>query len=69
MGLRSFHLVFIVASILLSVMMGAWGGVTYGTVRGTPWHLVTVVGALLVAGLLSVYLVKFIQKTRELGLD
>jgi hypothetical protein len=69
MSLRSFHLVFIVASVLLSLMMAAWGGVTYGTLRGTPWHLVTVAGALLVAGLLSVYLVKFIQKTRALGLD
>ena len=69
MSLRSFHLVFIVASVLLSLMMAAWGGVTYGTVRGTSWHLVTTAGALLVAGLLSVYLVKFIQKTRALGLD
>ena len=69
MSLRSFHLVFIVASVMLSLMMAAWGGVTYGTVRGTDWHLVTAIGALGVASLLAVYLVKFIQKTRELGLD
>ena len=69
MSLRSFHLVFIVASVMLSLMMAAWGAVTYGTVRGTGWHLVTVFGALVVAGLLAVYLVKFVQKTRELGLD
>ena len=69
MSLRSFHLVFIVASVMLSLMMAAWGAVTYGTVRGTGWHLVTVLGALVVAGLLALYLVKFVQKTRELGLD
>ena len=69
MSLRSFHLVFIVASVMLSLMMAAWGAVTYGTARGTGWHLVTALGALVVAGLLAVYLVKFVQKTRELGLD
>ncbi|MEE2791182.1 MAG: hypothetical protein VX453_06075 [Acidobacteriota bacterium] len=68
MSLRSFHLLFIIASVLLSLMMAVWGGVTYGTVRGTGWHLVTVIGALGVAGLLAVYLVKFVQKTREIGL-
>ena len=46
MSLRSFHLLFIIASVLLSLMMAVWGGVTYGTVRGTGWHLVTVIGAL-----------------------
>ena len=69
MSLRSCHLVFIVASVMLSLMMAVWGGVTYGTVRGTGWHLVTALGALVVAGLLAVYFVKFAQKTRELGLD
>ena len=54
MSLRAFHLVFIIASIALSVMMVVWGGATYGTDRGTAWHLVTVVGALLTAGLLTV---------------
>ena len=68
MSLRSFHLLFIIASVLLSLMMAVWGGVTYGTVRGTGWHLVTVIGALGVATLLVVYLVKFVQKTREIGL-
>jgi hypothetical protein len=67
MSLRAFHLLFIIASILLSLMMAVWGGTTYGTDRGTAWHLVTVVGALLTAGLLTVYIVKFIRKTRELG--
>ena len=67
MSLRSFHLVFIIASITLALMMTVWGGVTYGTDRGTGWHLVTAVGALLTAGLLAVYLTKFVKKTREIG--
>ena len=67
MSLRAFHLLFTISSIVLSLMMAVWGGATYGTDRGTAWHLVTVVGALLTAGLLTVYIVKFIRKTRELG--
>lgn len=68
MSLRAFHLLFIIASITLSLMMAVWGVVTYGTERGTGWHLVTTVGALVIAGLLAVYIVKFVQKTREIGL-
>ncbi len=67
MSLRAFHLLFIIASITLSLIMAVWGGVTYGTDRGTVWHLVTVVGALVTAGVLAVYIVKFIRKTRALG--
>lgn len=67
MSLRSFHLLFIIASITLSLMMSVWGGVTYGTDRGSVWHLVTAVGAVLTAGLLAVYLTKFVKKTREIG--
>ena len=68
MSLRAFHIVFVIASIGLTLMMAVWGGVTYGSVRGTGWHLVTAVGSLLAAGLLSVYAVAFIRKTREMGL-
>ena len=69
MSLRSFHIVFIVASILLSLMMAVWGGVNYGTDAGSGWHLATTVGATITAGLLTVYAVKFVRKTRELGLS
>ena len=55
MSLRAFHLLFIIASITLSLMMAVWGGVTYGTDRGTVWHLVTVIGALLTAPQISVW--------------
>ncbi len=67
MSLRAFHLLFILASIALSLMMAVWGVVTHGTDRGTVWHLATTIGALLTAGLLAVYVVKFIRKTREIG--
>ena len=68
MSLRGFHILFIVASIALALMMAVWGGVTWGSVRGTGWHLVTAVGSLATAGLLTVYAVKFVRKTREIGL-
>ena len=67
MSLRAFHLLFILASIALSLMMAVWGGVTYGTDSGSVWHLITLIGALLTAGLLAVYVVKFVRKTREMG--
>ena len=69
MSLRAFHIVFVIASIGLTLMMAVWGGVTYGSDRGTVWHLVTAVGSMLAAGLLSVYTVRFIRKTREMGLS
>ena len=69
MSLRSFHVVFVVASIALTLMMAVWGGINYGTDGGSVWHLVTMVGALLTGGLLVVYAVKFVRKTRELGLS
>ena len=68
MSLRSFHVLFIVASIALALMMAVWGGVTWGTTRGTGWHLVTAVGSLAAAGLLSAYAIRFVRKTREIGL-
>ena len=69
MSLRAFHILFIVASIGLTLMMAVWGGVTWGSDRGTGWHLVTAVGSLLAAGLLAYYAVRFVRKTREMGLQ
>ena len=69
MSLRGFHVLFIVASIGLALMMAVWGGVTWGSVRGTGWHLVTAVGSLAAAGLLTAYAVRFVRKTREIGLE
>ena len=68
MSLRGFHILFIAASIGLALMMAVWGGVTWGSARGTGWHLVTAAGSLATAGLLSAYAVRFVRKTREIGL-
>ena len=67
MSLRAFHMLFIIASIALALMMAVWGGATYRTDGGTVWHLVTVGGALLTAGLLAAYAVSFVRKSREIG--
>jgi len=69
MSLRAFHIFFIVASIALALTMAVWGGATYGSVRGTAGHLVTVIGSVFTAGLLTAYAVRFIRKTREMGLS
>ena len=68
MSLRAFHVVFVVASIALTLATAVWGGVTWGSGRGTGWHLVAAAGSLLGTGLLSVYAVRFVRKTREIGL-
>jgi hypothetical protein len=67
MSLRAFHLLFILASITLSLLMMVWGGVNYGADHGTSWHLVTAIGAMGTAALLAAYVVKFIRKCREIG--
>lgn len=67
MSLRAFHVLFILASIALSLMMAVWGGRMYGTDQGTVWHLATAVGAMLTAALLAVYIVKFIRKSQRIG--
>ena len=68
MSLRAFHVVFVAASITLTLMVAMWGGVTWGSARGTGWHLAAAAASLLGAGLLSVYAVQFVRKTREIGL-
>jgi len=50
MSLRSFHVVFVVASSAVTLMMPVWGGVNYGTDSGWVWHLVTSVGSVVAAG-------------------
>ena len=68
MSLRAFHVVFVVASIALTLAMAVWGGVTWGGGRGSGWHLAAAAGSLAAAGLLAYYAVRFVRKTREMGL-
>ena len=69
MSLRSIHLVFIAASIALALMVALWGVGMYMSDRGSWGHLAFSFGSL-VSGLgMSVYLVAFVKKTREIGLE
>lgn len=67
MSLKAFHVVFIVASILLSFLVGAWGVQEYRTEGG---QTALAIGVLFyVAGVaLVVYALRFVRKVRELGI-
>lgn len=67
MGLKSFHVVFICASIVLSFLVGAWGVQQY--------RMAGDVSALATAALfygsglaLAVYCLRFLRKVKELGI-
>ena len=68
-SLRGIHLVFIVASIALTLMVALWGVGMYVSDRGGIGHLVFAVGSLAGGLGLSVYLVAFIRKTRQIGME
>ena len=68
MSLRAIHLVFIAASILLAVFTTVWGTVMFLSERGAAGHLVfAAISFVAVAGM-SVYAVRFVRKTREIGM-
>ncbi len=69
MSLRVIHLVFIASSIMLAVMVTVWGIGMYTSGRGSVGHLAFSGGALLSAVALGVYMVKFVRKTREIGME
>ena len=68
MSLRAIHIVFIVASILLSLFITFWGIDTFQSERGETGHLLFAIGSLCVALGMAVYAVRFVKKTRELGI-
>jgi hypothetical protein len=69
MGLRTIHLVFIVSSIALALMVALWGVGMYTSGRGAVGHLLFSGGSLLSAIGMAVYMMKFVRKTRGLGMD
>ncbi len=68
-SLRGVHLVFIAASIGLAVMVSVWGTGMYISERGSWGHLAFAAGSLLSAVAMGIYLVLFIRKTREIGME
>lgn len=68
-SLRSIHLVFIVTSIALAVMVAVWAVVMYLSHRGEVGHLAFAVGSVLSGAAMNVYLVAFIRKTRQIGIE
>ena len=69
MSLRAIHIVFIVASIVLAILVTAWGVVMFTSGRGGTGHLLFATGSALSAVLMSFYAVGFVRKTRELGIE
>ena len=68
MSLRSIHLVFIVASILLAVFITWWGTAMFLTGRGGSGYLLFAGGSLATAIGMVAYAVLFIRKTRAIGM-
>ena len=68
-SLRVIHLVFIGSSIVLAVLVTVWGIGMYASGRGSVGHLAFSGGALLSAAALSIYMVMFVRKTREIGME
>ena len=68
MSLRGFHLVFIAASIALSVMVALWGVGMYASDQGSWGHLAFSLGALLSGAGMAMYLVAFTRTARRIGM-
>ena len=66
MSLKAFHLVFISASVLLSLFAGVWGVKEYG-ITGSVFALSMGIAFLVLGGALLVYGVRVIAKFRELS--
>ncbi|NKB86832.1 MAG: hypothetical protein GKS06_01230 [Acidobacteria bacterium] len=67
MGLKSFHVVFICASIVLSFLVGAWGVQQY-RMAGDGTALTIAVLFYGSGVTLVVYCLRFLRKAKELGI-
>ncbi len=67
MSLKAFHLVFIIASILLAVGTAVWSLMDYFSPHGTKWDLAGGLGALIIALALAVYEKYFLKKLKNVS--
>ena len=67
MSLKAFHIVFIVASILLAFLFSAWCMASYFRANGPVWHLVFGIGALVAGVVLIVYSKYFLRKLKDIS--
>lgn len=68
-SLRAIHLVFIAASIVLTVMVALWGLAMYASDRGVAGHLAFACGSAAAGLAMTAYLVAFVRKTRRIGME
>ena len=69
MSLRGIHLVFITASIAMTVMVDLWAIGMYVSDRGSWGHLAFAAGSLICGLGLGIYLIVFVRKTRQIGME
>ena len=69
MSLRGIHLLFITVSIALAAMTTLWGIGMYVSDRGSWGHLAFSIGSLVSGFGMGAYLVAFVRKTREIGME
>ena len=70
MSLRSIHLVFIGASIVLTGLVTLWGIAMYASDQGGSWGYLAFAAGSLASGLMmSIYLAMFVRKTRRIGME
>ena len=69
MSLRGIHLVFITASIAMTVMVDLWAIGLYVSDRGSWGHLAFAAGSLICGLGLGFYLIVFVRKTRQIGME
>ena len=69
MSLRGIHVLFITVSIALAAMTTLWGIGMYVSDRGSWGHLAFSIGSLVSGFGMGVYLVAFVRKTREIGME
>jgi hypothetical protein len=67
MSLKAFHLVFIVASILLAAGFGVWSFLNYSSAQGTTSDLVVAVISGVVALALIGYEIYFLKKLKNVS--